>query len=52
MLIPVTGADLTQDANARLLMVARVRQLQGGLNSLGIGLMLIGLVLMIGKKED
>ena len=52
-LIPVTGADLTaSSSDARLVMINRIHQLQTGMNFLGFGLMLIGSVLMIGKKED
>lgn len=48
VLIPVTGVDLT----AKQIFVSRIHQLQTGLNFLGFGLILIGLTLMRGKKED
>jgi len=51
-LIPVTGADLSAETNAHLVFVNRVHQLQTGLNLLGVGFMLIGLVMMVGKRED
>ncbi len=48
MLIPVTGADLSE----KQIMVSRIHQLQTGMNFLGLGLMLIGMMLMGGKKEE
>jgi hypothetical protein len=52
VLIPVTGADLTEKQSERQIFVSRVRQLQSGMNLLGFGLILIGLMLMGGKKEE
>ncbi len=48
VLIPVTGADLSE----KQIMVSRIHQLQTGMNFLGLGLMLIGMMLMGGKKEE
>jgi hypothetical protein len=52
VLIPVTGADLSEKLNERQALVSRVHQLQTGLNFMGFGLILIGLTLMTGKKEE
>jgi hypothetical protein len=52
VLIPVTGADLSEKLSERKLLVSRIHQLQSGLNFIGFGLMLIGLVLMRSKKEE
>ena len=52
VLIPVTGMDLTEKQNNQQAFITRTRQLQSGMGFLGFGLMLIGLTLMIGKKED
>jgi hypothetical protein len=52
VLIPVTGADLSAEQTQRLFFIARSHQLQSGMNFLGLGLMLIGMVLMGGKKKE
>jgi hypothetical protein len=44
--------DLTEKQNNQQAFITRTRQLQSGMGFLGFGLMLIGLTLMIGKKED
>jgi hypothetical protein len=52
VLIPVTGADLTGVESEKQIFVSRVHQVQTGLNFLGFGLLLIGMVLMSGKKKE
>jgi hypothetical protein len=52
VLIPVTGADLSGKHNQQQIVVSRAHQLQSGMNLLGFGLILIGLMLMGGRKED
>lgn len=52
VLIPVTGADLSEKLSERQLFVSRIHQVQSGMNFMGFGLMLIGMMLMRGKKEE
>jgi tetrahydromethanopterin S-methyltransferase subunit F len=52
VLIPVTGDDLSAKQSEKQALVSRIRQLQTGLNFLGFGFLIIGMMLMIGKKED
>ena len=51
-LIPVTGADLSEAPRQTQVLVSRIHQLQSGLNFLGIGFLLIGITLMVRKKEE
>jgi hypothetical protein len=52
VLIPVTGSDLSEKQSQREIFVSRVHQLQSGMNLLGLGMIVVGLTLMRGKKED
>jgi hypothetical protein len=52
VLVPLTGDDLSERESERQVFVSRVNQLQTGLNFLGFGLMLIGMMLMGGKKKE
>jgi hypothetical protein len=52
VLIPVTGADLSEKSNERQALLSRVRQTQGGLNFLALGLLLMGITLMGSKKKE
>jgi len=52
VLIPVTGADLSEKQAEKQVLASRTNQLQTGMNFLGFGLLLIGIMLMGGKKED
>jgi hypothetical protein len=52
VIIPVTGADFSESASERQAFVSRIQHLQSGLNILGFGLLLIGMTLMVGRKED
>jgi hypothetical protein len=52
VLIPVTGADFSSGQNEKQRMVSRVHQMQTGLNFLGLGLILMGIASMSGKKAS